>query len=73
MLRAEGLIVNDSPAVADALALSVTLTVKFDDPAVLGVPDMTPPGDSVNPAGNDPPDIDHEYGALPPDALSPCE
>jgi len=42
------------------LELSVTLTVMFDVPAVVGVPaTVHPTGVSVNPAGNDPVVIEH--------------
>src|SRR5690242_8086896 len=58
---------------ADAEALSVTLTVKLADPADAGVPEIAPSGDKFSPAGRDPLATDHEYGGEPPDALSPCE
>ena len=54
-------------------ALSVARTVKLLDPAALGVPEIVPPADRVNPAGSDPPAIDHAYGGDPPDAPSACE
>jgi hypothetical protein len=73
MPSAGGLIVSDRAAVVDAAALSVTLTVKFTVPAAVGVPDIAPPVDRLNPAGNDPADSDHEYGSDPPDADSVCE
>ena len=43
-------------AVADSVGdeLSVTFTVKVDDPAVVGVPEITPEEESVSPAGRDP-------------------
>ena len=59
MVRAGGLIVIESGAVADPEALSVTLTVKFAVPALVGVPDIAPPP-SVRPAGRDPVATDHE-------------
>ena len=40
-------------ALIDAEALSVTLMVKFDEPAVLGVPDIVFP-ERLSPAGRDP-------------------
>jgi hypothetical protein len=49
-------------------ALADTLTVKFDVPIVVGVPEITPAVDSVKPAGNVPPASAHVYGATPPDA-----
>jgi len=55
-----GLITSDKAAVAAAEALSVTLTVKLLDPAAVGVPDIVPPADRLNPAGKDPLDTDHE-------------
>jgi hypothetical protein len=71
--KARGLIVRDSAAVADPDALSVTFTVKFEDPAALGVPVIAPLAARLRPAGNDPLDTDHEYGGDPPDAPSVCE
>jgi hypothetical protein len=73
MLSAAGPIVSDSPAVVETEALSVTFAVKFEVPAVVGVPEIVPAADSVSPAGSDPADTVHEYGDVPPDALSPCE
>ncbi len=71
--NAAGLIVSDSAAVVEAEALSVSLTVKLAAPAAPGVPDIAPPGDRFNPAGNDPLDTVQEYGGVPPVALSVCE
>ena len=68
-----GLIVSDNEAVVEPDVPSVTLTVKFDAPAEVGVPEITPPADRFNPAGNDPADTDHEYGGVPPVAASDCE
>src|SRR5581483_3375876 len=72
MVRAGGLIVIESGAVADPDPLSVTLTVKFAVPALVGVPDITPPP-RVRPAGSDPVATDQEYGGDPPDTVSACE
>ena len=72
-VRAGGLIVRESAAVADADALSITLTVTFAVPAVVGVPDIVPPAARVSPAGSDPLAIVHVYGGVPPVALSVCE
>jgi hypothetical protein len=72
MLKAGALIVTESDAVADAEALSVTLTVKLEEPAALGVPDIVPPV-RLSPAGSDPLVTDHVYGGDPPLALSTCE
>jgi hypothetical protein len=73
MLRAGGLIVNDSAAVAVTDAPSVTFTVKLLVPAAPGVPVSIPPAERVRPEGSDPPDTDHEYGGTPPEAPSACE
>ena len=73
MLNAGGLIVSDNAAVAETDALSVTFTVKLLVPAVSGVPEIVPPADRVNPVGSVPTDTDHEYGGVPPQALSACE
>ena len=65
ILSPGGLIVIDRAAVVETDALSVTRTVKLFGPAVPGVPDIVPPADRVNPAGNDPADTVHEYGGEP--------
>lgn len=72
MLNAGALIVNDSPTLADPEAPSVTLTVKLDDPAAVGVPAIVPP-ERLSPAGSDPVATDQVYGGDPPVALSACE
>ena len=72
ILKAAALIVNDRAAVADADALSVTFTVKLDEPAAVGVPDIVLPA-RLSPAGSDPLVTDHVYGGVPPVASSPCE
>jgi hypothetical protein len=55
--------VTPSDSCADAVCagelLSVTVTVKLDVPAVVGVPEITPPLDIVNPAGRLPDVTDH--------------
>ena len=71
--NAGGLTVTDRAAVAEADALSVTLTVKLACPAVLGVPDSVPPAARLRPAGSDPLATDHEYGGDPPEAANGCE
>jgi len=48
-----------SDAVADWEALSVARTVKVREPATVGVPEMLPPVESVNPAGSVPLASDH--------------
>jgi len=63
---------SEKAVVADTDALSVTRTVKVDDPTVVGVPDMTPL-DRLSPGGSVPEANDQIYGGDPPDALSPCE
>jgi hypothetical protein len=72
MLNGGALIRIDNGAVVDAVALSVTFTVKFDVPAVVGGPEIVLP-DRFNPAGSVPLDTDHVYGGVPPVALRPCE
>ena len=49
---------------------SVTCTVKLDWPALVGVPLMVPPLLKLRPAGNAPAETVHEYGAVPPEAVS---
>lgn len=51
-------------------ALSVTRTLKLAVPAAVGVPEITPPAERVNPAGNVPSDSDQVYGDMPPLAVS---
>jgi len=58
MFKAGALIVIDNAAVAEPDALSVTLTVKLEEPAVVGVPEMVPP-ERVKPAGSVPLATDH--------------
>ena len=60
MPKAGGLMVSDKADVAEAAALSVTLTVNLLDAAVVGVPDMVPPGARSNPAGSVPVARDQE-------------
>jgi len=49
---------------------SATCTVKLDWPALVGVPLMVPPLLKLSPAGNAPAETVHEYGAVPPEAVS---
>jgi hypothetical protein len=74
MVNGGALMRIDRGAVADAEveALSVAFTVKLDEPAPVGIPEIVLP-ESVRPAGSDPVDTDHVYGGVPPVALSPCE
>jgi hypothetical protein len=46
-------------AVSAGVCESVTLTVKLEVPAVVGVPEMTPPEERDNPAGSEPDASDH--------------
>jgi hypothetical protein len=52
---------------------SVTCTVKSDWPAVVGVPLMVPSLLKLRPAGNAPDVTVHEYGSVPPVAVSVVE
>jgi hypothetical protein len=52
---------------------SVTWTVKLDWPALVGVPLIVPPLLKLRPAGNEPDVTVHEYGAVPPEAVSADE
>lgn len=52
---------------------SVTCTVKLDCPALVGVPLIVPFLLKPRPAGNDPEVTVHEYGAVPPEAVSVVE
>src|SRR5580704_19335670 len=50
---------------------SVTLTVKLNVPCAVGVPEIWPVARvSVKPVGRLPPVMLHEYGWIPPDAVS---
>ena len=73
IVNAAGLTVIDKPAVVVLAPLSVTLTVKFAVPAVVGVPDIVPAPDNVRPAGKAPAEMVHAYGVVPPVALNPAE
>ena len=72
ILKAGALMVSTRAALPDPEALSVTFTVKLDNPAVVGVPAIVPP-ERLNPAGSDPLVTDHVYGGVPPVAVSACE
>ena len=72
MLNAGAFTMIDRFAVADPEAPSVTFTVKFDVPAVVGVPEIVLP-ERLSPAGSVPPDTDQVYGGVPPMAFSACE
>ena len=52
------LMASDNVALAEPEALSVTLTVKLDGPAAVGVPEIVLP-EMFNPAGSDPLATDH--------------
>ena len=61
----------DNALVATAPFTSTTCTVKFDVPAVSGVPLITPLAPArLNPDGNVPVMTDQVYGVLPPEADS---
>ena len=49
---------------------SLTWTVKLLVPEVVGVPEIVPPVERVNPAGRVPDTTDHLYGGVPPVAAS---
>jgi hypothetical protein len=70
VIDSAGLIVIESACSAVRAPLSVTPTVKFDVPAVLGVPLITPAEDNDNPAGNVPIARDQEYAGVPPVTLN---
>ena len=60
--------------VCTGLPLSVTVTVKFDVPLAVGVPEITPvAGARVKPVGKAPAVIDHVYPGVPPLASTVCE
>lgn len=53
--------------------LSATEAVNVKDPVSRGVPASAPPAESVNPAGNEPLEIDQLYAGVPPLAASVWE
>lgn len=55
------LTVMPKDAVADWVGdeLSVSFKVKVDEPAIVGVPEITPEEESVRPAGKDPEDSEN--------------
>jgi hypothetical protein len=55
------------------LLLSVTVAVKFDVLAAVGVPLMVPPALRLSPAGNAPPLTLQTFPPVPPLAASACE
>ena len=70
-----GLIFSDNVRVAWATgdSASIAVTVKLAAPAVVGVPDMTPAGESDSPAGSAPELTDHVSGGIPAIALKDAE
>jgi hypothetical protein len=72
MRNAGTLIVIERGAVVEAGALSVTLTVKLEGPAAVGVPEIVLP-ERLSPPGRAPVATDHVYGGVPPVALNGCE
>lgn len=69
MVSSRELMVSDSGINKDADVLSVTLRVKLEEPATVGVPVTVAPTRSM-PGGNAPLATDHVYGGDPPVALS---
>ena len=59
-----------SDCVAVVFELSLTRTVNVAEPAVVGVPLITPAADKLKLAGNDPETTDHAYPPVPPLAES---
>ena len=53
--------------------LSITSTTKLDDPAAVGVPEITPEFEfKVRPVGRDPEEMLHTYGRTPDSASRAC-
>jgi hypothetical protein len=64
-------IVNEIVALPVQLFESVILTVKLNDPAAIGVPEIAPVAASERPLGSDDPMASaNEYGAVPPVPVS---
>jgi hypothetical protein len=69
MVKNRELIVSDSGINKDAEVLSVTFSVKLEEPVTVGVP-VTVPLTRSRPGGNAPPTMDHVYGGDPPVAFN---
>jgi hypothetical protein len=70
MVRTGESMVSDRVAVVDTDELSITLTVNFDGPIAVAVPEIIPLGLRCRPSGREPLASDHVYGADPPVATS---
>jgi hypothetical protein len=62
-----------SACVANAAVESETLTLKLDEPAVVGVPEIRPEVERDRPVGRAPAANDHEYGGTPPETANEAE
>lgn len=70
-MRAPAMLIESAFVACRAgLLVSVTLTVKFEVPPVVGVPLITPVPDRVRPAGSVPVAMDQAYGGVPPAAAN---
>ena len=63
---------NALSTVCRTAPLSLTLMVKLNEPAAVGVPLNMPPAVRVSPAGREPDSRDHVYGVVPPVAVNVC-
>ncbi len=63
-------ILNPCVAVFGGDEESVTLTVKENVPVCVGDPEIAPAPDRDNPGASEPPEMDHEYGVVPPVATN---
>jgi hypothetical protein len=69
--RSGGIVIDKAlVAVSAGVCESVTRTVKLEVPAVVGVPEITPPALKLSPAGRLPVWRDQEYGVTPPVAAN---
>jgi hypothetical protein len=68
VMASTALMVIDRAAEAVCEPLSTTRTVKFEVPAVDGVPLIVPVEDRISGAGSAPCVMDHVYGVVPPEA-----
>jgi hypothetical protein len=66
-------IVSENAKLAVAEWTSVTVAVKAEVPAAVGAPAITPPDESVRPAGNAPDVTAQAYGGVPQQADRACE
>ena len=73
MVSGISVMVSENAKLAVAALAPVTVTVKAEVPAAVGVPATTPPEESVRPTGNAPDVTAQAYGGVPQQAARACE